>query len=87
MTDSLEYLFGLDREADGYFGCAVENFKNMIAVQAAIFTCRRLSGIYFNPAIASTALRTGDIGFLHILENSITSSVALRGSKGPLKKN
>jgi hypothetical protein len=56
---------GLDREADGDFGRAVENLKDMITEQAMVLALGPFAGSHFNTAIASAAFRASDIGFDH----------------------
>jgi hypothetical protein len=60
-----KYLSGLDREPKGYFGFAVENLKDVVAEQASEFTFWAAYGNQFNPAVASLAFGTGDIGLFH----------------------
>ena len=52
---SLESLFGLNREADGDFGRAVENLEQMVAKQAAILAPWSTYGNQFNPAVTGIA--------------------------------
>jgi hypothetical protein len=58
----LEYLLGLYREADGYFGRAVENLKEVAADQTTELALYSLLGCQFDPGVTSIALGTGDIG-------------------------
>ena len=62
---SLERLFGLNREANGYFGRAVEDLEQMVAKQATILAFWSPYGNEFNPAVTGIALGAGDIGLLH----------------------
>jgi hypothetical protein len=64
-SDLLEYLLGLYREADGYFGRAVENLKEMIADQTTELARGPRLGSQFNPAVTGAALGAGDIGLSH----------------------
>jgi hypothetical protein len=61
----LEYLFWLDGEAKSYCSRSVEHLKEMVTGQAAELTLGPLLGNQFDPAVASVALRTGDVGFSH----------------------
>jgi hypothetical protein len=61
----LEYLLGLYREADGYFGRAVENLKEVAADQTTELALYSLLGCQFDPGVTSIALGTGDIGLSH----------------------
>ena len=65
MSSSSKYLFGLDREPISYFDCAVESLKQMFAEQATKLARWPPFGNQFNPAVASPALGTGDIGLSH----------------------
>jgi hypothetical protein len=60
-----ECLLGLNREADGDLGRAVEYLENLVAEQAAELSLGPWPRGEFNPAVAGVALRTGDIGFFH----------------------
>ena len=55
----LKCLFGLNREANGDFGRAVENLKQMVAKQAAILAPWSTYGNQFNAAVAGIAFGTG----------------------------
>jgi hypothetical protein len=65
LSPLFKYLFGLDREPKGYYGFAVENLKDVVAEQAAEFTRWPAYGNQLNPAVASLAFGTGDIGLFH----------------------
>jgi hypothetical protein len=65
LSPLFKYLFGLDREPKGHFGFAVENLKDLVAEQATEFTLRPAYGKQLNPAVASLAFGTGDIGLFH----------------------
>jgi hypothetical protein len=65
LGPSLERLFGLNREADGDFGRAVENLKQMVAKQATILAPWSTHGNQFNPAVTGIAFGAGNIGLLH----------------------
>ena len=62
---SLKGLFGLNREANGDLGRAVENLEQMVAKQATILAPWSTYGNQFNAAVAGVAFGTGDIGLLH----------------------
>jgi hypothetical protein len=62
---SLKRLFGLDGEADGYVGFAVESLKQMIADQAMKLALTASLGNQFNATVAGIAFRTADIGLSH----------------------
>jgi hypothetical protein len=57
----LEYLLGLDCEADGYFGRAVENLKEMAADEATELALGPRPGGQFNAAVARMTFGTSDV--------------------------
>ena len=59
-----EKLTGLHRETDRNLGATVEHLKDVIANQTAELAFNTLLGNQFNPAIASVAFGTGEVGFL-----------------------
>lgn len=63
---SFEHFFGLNREADGYGGFAVEHLKDMTTQQAAELALGPLAGNQFNAAVACVAFGTGDVGLSHL---------------------
>jgi hypothetical protein len=64
-SDSLEHLLGLYRKADGDFGRAVENLKEVVADQTMKLALHSVFGREFDPAVASVALGTNGIGLSH----------------------
>jgi hypothetical protein len=65
LSPSFKYLFGMDREADGYAGFAIENLKEMVAERATELALGPGLGGQFNAAVASLALWTDDIRLFH----------------------
>jgi hypothetical protein len=61
----VEQLFGLNREANGYFGRSVEILKDVIARQAAKLTLGSATAGYLHATIASSTLRTSDVALHH----------------------
>jgi hypothetical protein len=66
VVDALEGLLGLHREADGDLGRPVENFKHVIAQQAAEFAGGSRAACELNAAIAGIAVGADDVGFFHV---------------------
>ena len=66
VVDALEGLLGLHREADGDLRRPVENFKQMIAQQAAEFAGGPRAAREFDAAIAGIAVGADDVGFFHV---------------------
>ena len=64
----IEYPVGLHREANGHFGRAIENLKNVIADQATEFAFGPGLGRQFDAAIAGLAVQTGEVGLSHARE-------------------
>jgi hypothetical protein len=62
---SFEGLFGLNREADGHVGFAVEYLDDVIAQQAAELALGPLAGNQFDPSVPRVALRTAEVGLSH----------------------
>ena len=63
VADALEGSFGLNGEADGDFGRAVENLEHVIAQEAVKFAQGVPAAGKLNAPIAGAAVRTDDIGF------------------------
>ena len=66
VVDALEGLLGLHREAGGDFGRPIENFKHVIAQQAAELAGGSRAACELNAAIAGIAVGADDIGFFHV---------------------
>jgi hypothetical protein len=66
LSDTLEGLLGLHREADGDLGRAVKNFKQVIAQQAAKFAGGARATGELNAPIAGIATWTDDVGLFHV---------------------
>ena len=64
-SELLERLFGLDREADGDVGLAVEDLKQVTAEQAMELALGAPLGHQLDAPVAGIALGTGDVGFPH----------------------
>jgi hypothetical protein len=54
-----------DREADRYFGRAIEDLEYVVAKQASILALPSLAGIQLNTAVAGMAFGACHIGLLH----------------------
>ena len=61
----LEYLLGLHREAERYFGRAVKNFDYVVAKQVTELAFAPLAGRQFNAAVSRPTFGAGGIGFYH----------------------
>jgi hypothetical protein len=55
----------LNRETDRDVASAIKDLKQVVAGQAAEFAPLAGSRHQFNPAVASVAIGTGDVGFSH----------------------
>ena len=65
VVEALEGLLGLHREADGDLDRPVENFKHVIAQQAAEFAGASRAACEFDAPVAGVAVGADDIGFFH----------------------